>query len=54
MYNDIITDVHFKNEFKLNKIIGDEKMPKILVVEKNKPLVETKGFSIACHYRDRL
>ena len=39
MYNDIITDVHFKNEFKLNKIIGDEKMPKILVVEDDEKII---------------
>ena len=39
MYNDIITDVHFKNEFKLNKIIGDEKMSKILVVEDDEKII---------------
>lgn len=39
MYNDIIMDVHFKNEFKLNKIIGDEKMPKILVVEDDEKII---------------
>ena len=39
MYNDIILDVHFKNEFKLNKIIGDEKMPKILVVEDDEKII---------------
>ena len=39
MYNDIITDVYFKNEFKLNKIIGDEKMPKILVVEDDEKII---------------
>ena len=39
MYNDIITDVHFKNEFKLNKIIGDEKMPNILVVEDDEKII---------------
>ena len=39
MYNDIITDVHFKNEFKLNKIIEDEKMPKILVVEDDEKII---------------
>ena len=39
MYNDIITDVHFKNEFKLNKVIEDGIMSKILVVEDDEKII---------------
>ena len=39
MYNDIITDVHFKNEFYLNKVIEDGIMSKILVVEDDEKII---------------
>ena len=39
MYNDIITDVHFKNESKLNKVIEDGIMSKILVVEDDEKII---------------
>lgn len=39
MYNDIIMDVHFKNEFKLNKVIEDGIMSKILVVEDDEKII---------------